>query len=295
MRQQSGSQLAVLFCMLAALVAAACGEDAADRREYTLHGQVLSIAENRLEATIKHEEIPGFMMAMTMPYKVRDAAEFEGLAPGDLIEATLIVESNDGYLTNVRRVGEAPLDTPGSPAPSARSGFELLRPGETVPDVVFTDQEGRERRFGSFAGSRVVLTFIYTRCPMPTFCPLMDRHFVELQKQIKADPALNDVQLVTISFDPVVDTPPVLKAHGETLGADFSRWTLLTGDRDEIDRFAMRFGVSIVRETNDLNDITHNLRTAIVDAEGRLQKAYTGNSWSPDEVLADLRQPRPAN
>ncbi len=280
--------VAVSSAVFTLVAAAACG--GAGGRQYTVQGQVISVAEDRMEATIKHEDIPGLMPAMTMPYKVRDAAEYEGIAPGDLITATLIVESSDAYLTGVTRVGEAPLEAPSEPTGGARSGFELLKPGEEVPNVTFVDQEGGERPFASFAGSRVLLTFIYTRCPMPTFCPLMDRHFVEIQKQMKADPALSDVHLVTVSFDPIVDTPPVLKAHGEKLGADFTRWTFLTGDRDELDRFAMRFGVSLVRELNDPMDITHNLRTALVGRDGRFVKDYVGNSWTPDEVLADLRR-----
>ncbi len=284
----------VALAVLLAAATAACG-GRTDRFEYTLQGQVLSIEESRLQANIKHEEIPGLMPAMTMPYQVRDAAEFEGLAPGDLLTATLIVESNDAYLTDVQRVGEAPLEQPAQPAPSARSGFEMLQPGEQVPDVTFVDQEGRERTFSSFAGSTLVVTFIYTRCPMPTFCPLLDRHFVEMQKQLETDATLANVHLVTISFDPVTDTPPVLKAHAETLGANPARWTFLTGDRDEVDRFAMRFGVSLIREGIDAREITHNLRTAIVSPQGRLVKAYTGNEWTPDEVVADLRQGRAAN
>jgi protein SCO1/2 len=94
---------------------------------------------------------------------------------------------------------------------------------------------------------------------------------------------------VTVSFDPVTDTPPVLKAHARRLEADLKRWTFLTGDRDEIDQFAARFGVSVTRALNDPRDITHNLRTGIVDANGRLVKVYTGNEWSPDQVLEDLK------
>jgi len=136
----------------------------------------------------------------------------------------------------------------------------------------------------------VVMTFIYTRCPIATFCPLMDRHFATLQKTLKADPALKHARLVTISFDPVTDTPAVLTRHAKTLDADLSRWTFLTGDRDDVDRFASRFGVSIARSLTDQRDITHNLRTAIIDADGKLVKAYTGNEWSPEQVLEDLRK-----
>jgi protein SCO1/2 len=139
------------------------------------------------------------------------------------------------------------------------------------------------------------MTFIYTRCPMPTFCPLMDRHFVAIQDTLKTDPALKNVHLVSISFDPTTDTPPVLKAHAETLGADPDYWTFLTGDRDEIDRFAMRFGVTLTRNPADPLDIAHNLRTAIVDANGQLTKTYTGNEWTPEQILSDLRRGSAAN
>jgi protein SCO1/2 len=100
---------------------------------------------------------------------------------------------------------------------------------------------------------------------------------------------LAKVHLVTVSFDPATDTPPVLKAHAKKLEADLSRWTFLTGDRDEVDHFAARFGVSVGRAMNDARDITHNLRTAIIDADGKVVKVYTGNEWTPEQVLADLK------
>jgi protein SCO1/2 len=277
-----------------AILLAACGPSA-DRREYTLQGQILSVAPDRTEANIKHEEIPGFMAAMTMPYKVRDAKEFEGLKPGDLITATLVVVSNDAYLKSVRRVGEAPLEDPNrANAATAASGFELLKAGEAVPNATFVDQDGKPREFASFRRTAVVLTFIYTTCPMPTFCPLMDRHFATLQKQVKSDPSLGRVQLVSISFDPATDTPAVLKKHAASLGADPARWTFLTGDRDDIDQFAMRFGVSIARDLNDPVNIAHNLRTAVVDADGKLVTTYTGNEWTPEQIVADLKRIAPA-
>jgi len=158
-----------------------------------------------------------------------------------------------------------------------------------VPKGSFVDQDGRKRTFADFTGAPVVMTFIYTKCPLPTFCPLMDRHFATLQKTLQADPALKRVHLVTVSFDPVTDTPPVLKAHAKTLQADLTRWTFLTGDRDAVDQFAARFGVSVSRSMNDPRDITHNLRTVIVKSDGTLAKTYTGNEWTPEQVLTDLK------
>jgi protein SCO1/2 len=230
------------------------------------------------------------MAAMTMSYQVRDVKEYAGLSPGDLITSTLVVVSNGAYLKDVKRVGEAPLEQnlERSLAAPASSGFELLKPGEAVPDTTFVDQDGKSRSFASFKGSTLLITFIYTKCPMPTFCPMMDRNFAAVQAKLKSNPALKNVHLVSVSFDPATDTPPVLKKHAASLGADLSRWTFLTGDRDEIDQFAMRFGIAITREMDDPTNITHNLRTAIVDAKGALAKAYTGNEWTPDQAITDL-------
>jgi protein SCO1/2 len=252
---------------------------------------VLALDPPRKSVTVKHEEIKGFMPAMTMPYDVPDAKALDGLRAGDLISATLVVFSNGAHLTGIKKVGEAPLEKPPAeaPMPSASSGFELLKPGEAVPNAVFVDQDGRNRAFADFKGSRLVVTFIYTQCPMPTFCPLLDRRFASMQQPLKDDASMTDVRLVTISFDPATDTPPVLKAHARRLNADPERWTFLTGDRDEVDRFASRFGVQVSRSLSDQRDITHNLRTAIVDPNGTLVKVYTGNDWTTEQVLADLK------
>ena len=280
---------ASLLCL--SLVATGCSSKP-DPRSFTLQGQVLSIDSPRKLVVVKHEEIKGFMPAMTMPYEVREEKLLGGLAPGDLINATLIVVSNGAYLSTITKVGSAPLEKPpaDAPMPSASSGFELLKPGETVPEGAFLDQDGKKKTFSAFKGSLVVMTFIYTKCPLPTFCPLMDRHFAAMQKALKEDPSLKAVHLVTISFDPLTDTPAVLKKHAKTLDADLSRWTFLTGDRDEVDRFAMRFGVSVSRAMNDQRDITHNLRTALIGADGTLLKVYTGNDWSPEQVLTELKK-----
>jgi protein SCO1/2 len=279
-----------IFALCLSLAAAGCRSSSPDRT-YALQGQVLSVASDHQQAVIKHEEIKGLMPGMTMPYKVREPRLLDDIAPGDLIEATLVVVSNDAYLTAVKKTGQAPLEKPppDAPGPSVSSGFELLKPGQAVPDGTFVDQNGRARTFGSFKGSTVVITFIYTQCPLPMYCPLMDRHFVSIQSVIKSDPALKSVRLVSVSFDPLTDTPPVLKKHARELKADETRWTLLTGDRTDIDKFASRFGLVVSRTQNDERNITHNLRTAIVDADGKLVKVYIGNEWTPDEVVADLK------
>ncbi|HWF86029.1 MAG TPA: SCO family protein [Vicinamibacterales bacterium] len=285
----------IVFLIGLALAAAACATKT-DQRVFTLQGQVLAVHPERKLIEIKGEEVKGFMPAMTMPYDVRDVKLLDGLAPGDLVNAQLVVESNTAYVSAIKKVGAAPLEKPQTVADevgAAPSGTELLKPGDAAPDGRFVDQDGRTRAFAAFKGAPTVVTFIYTKCPMPTFCPLLDRNFAAVQKKLQTDPSLaklkGRVQLVSVSFDPQVDTPAVLKQHAETLGADRRVWTFLTGDRDQIDRFASRFGVQVVRAANNPRDITHNLRTAIVGADGTLVKIYTGNEWTPDQLLADLK------
>jgi protein SCO1/2 len=271
---------------------AACGRGP-EPKQYELRGQVLGLKPESQEVLIKHEDITGFMPGMTMPFKVADEQLLAGIQPGDLVTATLVVAETDARLSAITKTGHTPLEAP--PA-SASSGFELLKDGETVPDQLLIDQDGKPRPMSAMRGHRLALTFTYTRCPMPNFCPLMDRNFQALQREIKKTPSLADVRLVTVSFDPEFDTPPVLKAHAARVEADPLIWSFVTGDRDEVERFAARFGVSLERAEGNPIDITHNLRTAIIDTEGRVVNVHTGNDWTPADVLADLKKtPAPGN
>ena len=281
----------LIFSLSIVLAAGACRSSPSDERVFALRGQVLAVQADRQQATVKHDEVKGLMPAMTMPYRVKSAKLLEGIAPGDLIDGTLVIVANDAYLTGVRKVGSAPLEKPPAEAPAPTSaGVALLKPGDPVPDALFVDQDGRKRHIDSLKGSRLLITFIYTACPLPTFCPLLDRHFASIQTAIKADPALKNVHLVSVTFDPATDTPPVLKKHARELKADPAVWTFFTGAREDIDRFASGFGIAVSRGLGDDRDITHNLRTAIVDPAGRLVKVYVGNEWTPEQLLADLRK-----
>jgi protein SCO1/2 len=283
MKSIPGSRVVVL---LAVLGSSACGTPDASRH-YELRGQIIGVDRDRQELLIKHEDIKGYMPGMTMPFKVKDASLMAGRVPGDLITATLEVAPEDAYLSAIRKTGTAAVDTP-PPAPSASSGFELLHPGEAVPDQAFVDQDGRPFTISSVRGRALAITFIYTSCPIPTFCPFLDRQFAIVQKAVKRTPALHDrVKLLSVSFDPAHDTPAVLKTHARGLGADANLWSFLTGNRDDIDRFAARFGVTIVREDTE---IAHNLRTVIVDPNGALVKVYTGIEWTPQQILEDLER-----
>lgn len=262
----------------------ACGSRA---RRFELVGQVLAIDTPSLTLTIKHQDIPGFMPGMTMPFRVKDAALLAGRKPGDLIRATLVVQDTDAYLEAIEKTGWAPV--PVGPAPAAPA-VAVLEPGAEVPDQAFVDQDGRTVALSGWRGQVVVLTFIYTRCPYPTYCPLMDRQFKVLQTALTRDDALRGrVHLLSLSFDPEHDTPPVLRAHAKDLGANPTLWTFATAPLEDIDRFGAHFGLLVTRNPSDPLDITHSLSTAVIDSAGRLVSLHRGNAWSPDELLAEIR------
>jgi protein SCO1/2 len=272
-----------------ALLVAGCGGDnrsSADRREFKLQGQIISVAADHREAIIKHEDIPGFMSAMTMPYKVKDANELAPLAPGDLINATLVVETADAYLEGINKVGSAPLERPaGTPG----VGMNILPNGAPVPPVDLTDQDGKHVTLDSFRGSALAVTFTYTGCPMPDQCPLLDKRFADVQKLVAADGNRLRVHLLTVTIDPARDTATALKRYAERMKADPRIWTMATGEQKVIDEWASRFGVSVSRAANNPSDITHNLRTAIIDRQGNLVQTYSGTDWTPEQLLADVK------
>ena len=166
----------------------------------------------------------------------------------------------------------------------------LLSPGDTVADTAFIDQKDKRRALAEWRGTPLLVTFIYTRCPLPTYCPLMDKQFAAIQKQGAADPALKGrFRLLSVSFDPEHDTAAVLDAHAKKVGADPSVWTFASADTATVDRFAAKFGVSITREGANPGEITHTLGTALIGGDGKLVKIYSGNEWTVAAVMADLR------
>jgi protein SCO1/2 len=287
-------QVSWTLLVAAALTAAACGS-APEVRQYELTGQILAVRPDRSEVVIAHEDIGDFMRAMTMPFKVREQVLLSGKQPGDLVTATLVVEERDGqldaYLSVLTTTGHTPLETP----PPAETP-EILREGDEAEDAPLIDQDGRARPLSSFRGHRVALTFIYTRCPLTEFCPLMDRNFVAVQKAISSTPSLADVRLVTVTFDPEFDTPAVLKTHARRRQADPAIWSFLTGTPEHVGAFARQFGIYAEKSPQSAIDITHNLRTAVIGPDGRLVAVHSGNSWTPAELVADLEAaPAPAN
>jgi protein SCO1 len=255
-------------------------------REFPLTGQILALNPAKREATVKHDDVKGFMDAMTMDFTVKPATDLAGLQPGDLIAATLVITDEEGYLRDIRKTGTAPL--PARPSGTATAA-PLLQPGETVPDITFVGDDGKLRPLAAYRGRFVLMTFIYTRCPLPDYCPRMNAHFAAIQKAIAARPALaKQVRLLSVSFDPDFDTPAQLKRTAAAAGAEAGVWEFVTAPRDQVDAFGARFGLSLTREGPNGQTITHNLRTPLVGRDGRLVTQYNGNDWSPGDVVRDL-------
>jgi protein SCO1 len=277
-----------VLVLLAALLAAASCSSA---KRYEMRGQILAVNRDRMEILVKHEEIPGLMSAMTMPWKVRTAGMLDNLGPGDLITSEIELENNQGVVTKITKLGTAKPDVPAPGAP-AKPGVKYLVPGDAVPNQAFIDQEGRARDFTSLQGGRAMaVTFIYTQCPVPTYCPMMDRQFAEAQALITQKGLGDRARLLSVSFDPKNDTPAVMKHHARKLKFDPNIWTFVTGGREEIDRFATSFGVTLIRgEAANPDEIGHTLRTALVGRDGRLVKTYGGGDWTPEQLVADLEQ-----
>ncbi|MGE0814949.1 MAG: SCO family protein [Vicinamibacterales bacterium] len=253
---------------------------------YPIKGQLLAVQLDTGQVLLKHDAVPGYMDGMTMPFTVADRASMRDRRPGDLVTATLVIEPGRTRLEELTFTGTAPLPDTGAERPAAP--VPMLVAGDPAPALALTSQFGQPVSIADWAGSAGVITFIYTRCPLPDFCPLMDARFKEIQAAARGDAALKDrVRLLSVSFDPGFDTPEVLAAHAVRAGAE-DHWVFATAPAAVVDRFAAAFGVNVIREAD--GSITHNLRTAVIGPDGRVAAIHSGNDWTAEAVLADLRR-----
>jgi len=275
--------------LAAAAIWLAAGTACAPRQEvpeYELTGQVLAVRHDRDEIVIRHDDIPGFMPGMTMPFRVRERRWLDGVAPGAFVRARLVLDRDGPYLSEVHPTGRtAPLPETFT-APTVMD--PPVEPGAVLPDLELVDHLGRPFSIHGLRGAPLAITFPYTRCPLPTYCPAQDRRFAELQEAIRQRSDLSGAHLVSISIDPEYDSPDVLAAHAARLGADASVWRLATGDREAILRFGASLALSVIVDEGHPAEIVHSLRTAVVDADGRLIRRYDGTAWQGTDVLRDL-------
>jgi protein SCO1/2 len=281
----------LLACSLLALVAlAGChsGEKSSTQtsassaiKVFKLRGKVVSTNSAKGEAMLDHEAIPGFMGAMTMPYKLKDASVVGELHPGDVITADVLVSQDpdaDYVIDHIVVVAQAKPDyKPGV-------SYHVPAPGDKVPDFKLRNQ---------FQGKAVLVTFIYTRCPSPEFCPRVTRNFAQVNKALAAIPALYDrTHLLCVSFDPDNDTPARLRAYGATyIGSDaksaFAHWDFAAPEKPVLKEMAKFFNLGMTNEAD--TTITHTLSTTLIGPDGKVVRFYPGNEWTAERLMADVR------
>jgi len=260
-------------------------------RVYHLRGKVVSTDTAKTEVTLNHDAIPGFMDAMTMPYKLKDANILSELHPGDVLTADVLVPQDPNgntLLDHIVVVAEARPDY------HPKVTYHVPAPGDAVPDFKLRNQDGRAIHLAQFRGEALLVTFIYTRCPLPDFCPRVTHNFAAIEAKLAADPALlAKTHLVCVSFDPENDTPARLKAYGATyIGSDaksaFAHWDFAVPDKDVLRQMALYFDVGFSTAAD--STITHTLSTTLIGPDGKVVRFYPGNDWTVDEVLADVKR-----
>ena len=272
----------------AANVAAAPGE----LKTFPVRGRIVSVDAAKGMVMLDHEAIPGFMDAMTMPYKLKDPSVASELHPGDRITAKMLVRKvGDDYQDPM--LDEIVVTAQARPDYKPTVQYHVPTAGDAVPDFKLTNQSGRSIHLGQFKGRVLLLTFVYTRCPLPDYCIRMSRNFAQIDKALAADPALYaKTHLLSISFDPKFDTPAVLRRYGETyIGGDaqqvFAHWDFAVPPDGELAALTQFFDVGITPGDGGL--ITHSLSTALIGKDGRVRAWYPTNEWTPAEVLAAIK------
>ena len=261
-----------------------------NEKRHDLKGKVVAVNKSERTATIAHEEIKGYMPAMTMPFKIKSDADLELLKPGDEITGTLVVDDLSSWV-EITAIVEGPVtvsqtaDVPGEP-----------KPGTEVPDFGLVNQDGKRIHLAQYRGQALAMTFIYTRCPMPDQCTLMSNNFAVIDQELqKQSEVYAKTHLLTISFDTEYDSPKVMRSYGAShtgryTDETFQHWEFATGSADEVKGVAQFFGLRYFHDTESGQDqVLHSLRTAVIGPDGKLVKLYRGNEWKPAEIVSDLQ------
>lgn len=280
------SLVVILMVMISTGFTTSCRRNSANEKRYDLKGKVVAVEPDKHLVTIAHEAIKDYMPSMTMPFTLPDDYYLQNLASGDEISATLVVDGSHSWLEGVAITRE-------SVDPAATTGVNEAREGDDVPDYALVNQDGKEIRLHNYRGKALLLTFIYTRCPLPEYCTLMSNNFAVIDRALKEQPDLyQKTHLLSISIDPEFDTPKVLRSYGAAhteryQDEDFSHWEFATGTKDQVKGLAQFFGL---RYFQDSDQIVHGLRTVIIGPDDKVVKVYRGNEWKPDEVVQEMQR-----
>jgi protein SCO1/2 len=274
-----------LLLMGCVLFGAACRRSGNEKR-FDFKGKVVTVEPDKHSVTVSHEDVKGYMPAMTMPFTVKSDSDLQILAPDDEITATLVIDGSHSWL-------EGLIITRQSANPSAMPGVPVAKEGDEVPNFTLRNQDNREIHIQKYRGRTLLLTFIYTRCPVPDYCTLMSNNFAQIDRALSQDAALYEkTHLLSISIDPSYDTPQVLRSYGAAhteryQNETFAHWEFAGGTPEQVKKIAEYFGLTYIPEKDQ---IIHGLRTVIVKPDGKVAKIYTGNDWKPEEVLEAMKK-----
>jgi protein SCO1/2 len=291
MRKVAFAPVALIISV--AILLPGCGRKATSTehaRHYDTRGFVQGFSPDRQTIEIQHEDVPGFMPSMTMSFSVRNRNEIADLKIGEAISFRMTVTDKELLVDQVKAISAKEVRVArqtAAPIPTSSDG-KRLREGDTIPSFSVINQEGKPMTLEKFRGQPFVLTFIFTRCPIAKFCPLMSNNFAELQQAIKnGGGKLARTRLLSITLDPAFDTPEILKQYSANLKADPAIWTFATGEPKEVDPLIEAF--SVYRQTEG-GTISHGLATALISSEGTIKKIWRGNGWLPSEVTTQIEQ-----
>ena len=262
---------------------------ATNLRTFQVKGVVREILPEKKKIKITHEEISGYMEAMTMLLDVKDAKELTGLQAGDSLSFRMLVTDDDGWIDQLKKLDEPRTPLPSQPPPLRRvRDVEPLAVGDAMTDYAFTNTQGRLVRLSEFKGQAYALTFIFTRCPFPTFCPRLSLSFEEAQRQLKAmSGGPTNWHLFSLTIEPEYDTPARLIEYAARYKADPARWDFLTGELIDITAISEQFGLQFWR-ANPNEPINHNVRTVVIDAAGRVHWITPETDWKPAQLVEQL-------
>jgi len=282
----------ILLAGCVALALLSCGRSTnSDERadHYDTRGVVRGFSPDRSTIEIQHENIPDFMPSMTMPFVTRDPKQIADLRTGDAISFRMAVTKKDFWIENVKHIRREDVNVaePKRTSPVSADRDARLTEGDKMPPFTLTNQNGERISLDTFHGNSLVLTFVFTRCPVPNFCPRMSNNFGELQETIKSSTGtLANARLLSVTLDPAYDTPKILSDYAAFHHADSKIWSFATGDEKEIDSLTRAF--SVYRQ-NEGGTISHGLATALINKEGRIDKIWRGNAWTPAEIIKEIQ------
>ena len=274
-----------VFILVAVLLLAFISCTRSNEKRFDLKGKVVAVEPEKHLVTVAHEEIKDYMPGMTMPFTLPNEYYLRNLAAGDEISATLVVDGSHSWLEDV-------VITRESADPSATTGYSEAKEGDEVPSYQLVNQDGKEIKLQDYRGKALLLTFIYTRCPLPEYCTLMSNNFAKIDHELEKQPDVyQKTHLLSITIDPEYDKPSVLRSYGAAhteryQDETFSHWEFATGTPDQIKGVAQYFGLRYFSESDQ---IVHGLRTVIISPSGKVVKVFRGNEWKVEEVLKALQ------